>query len=1246
MKKTTLRWLLCLALVLVMAMSLTLAACNPEEEEPEVKKYTLSFKLGDHAAATATAPASVQLEKGAKHTLPNAPAAADNWEFDGWGSDKLAAGAEFTMPEKDVELTAQWKAVQQQQPDDPDPFADAPFDGAIVDLQIGSIIFTSTEADGKDGHFGMQLFSSAGSMDALYTLDDGEIAIYNGEMEKIGEGAIDGNKLTLTIDLGADDPLEVEVNMYKLVISGIFNDPLDFYFNEGGIIIALADLADGDVESAKLNGEDLDVAAELAAMQAGNADACTKMPAKDSTLELTLAVELPEPTVADIEAWEGTWHRQDGSNISSFKYISIVKGQLNYSNNATYFDSYYENIVLSRENGKIVGVCTFDDGWGDKTVFKLIFESEGKIQLSLDNGPLMELVIVRFFEVSFDLGEYTEGTAPATKTVVENEKTTAPSVTWEGHRLVGWFAEGATEAFDFANTPITANITLTAHWEESSETTLTYEDFYGIWSWESGDTFYYNYIIFDANNGKFDFSSSWSGMSGYYTVTTTVEDGVLKGTYSSWTFIFEAEDRIQVIHSSYGTAYFVRLATVTVTFALGDEYAGTSSAPASKIVAKGTTITAPTATITWEGHRFLGWFAEGAEEAFDFANTPITGDITLTAHWEVAEYWIITFVANAGDSQVDNMPEPIHVTLGETGSAPTEIPTREGYKFKFWSVSTSYGSEYDFSAVLENDLTLYASWERVYTVTFSVDGSTDILPSVQTGYYTQIDLPELAQEHWKDGYVFLGWATSTSYSSYSLAGGKSYIYYDITYYAVFGKVYTDSNGGNKELIVHENGRVEGSLIGDTYNRKGSTQAGTLKENVISWTGTKVNWAVELDENDQKFTELDAMYMYSYTSKDDKKLSFDGKGKATLDDIEYTYTVTLAESGEIEKFTLTINDEQKDFALIYNSSSYYVLHAVIKVSDDKEYIFGNPMITVTIVYEKQTDETGSVPESKTVQVAYKGEADLDLDDAVNILLKEGKIFIGWKLKDGEGEGSLIHHVEGLDANITLTFVAVWYDAKTLTAKFEADDKTAGEVPADISILVKVDGDGTIVLPLGSGLRKDDLVVVGWKEKDVENATQYEPGASVVIDKDTTFVAVWGERVPLFDEFMGESLSSAVAYGGTSADFDDKLESGNYSFWKVELYWSENIYTGAVSPCLKYYSRTSSDYWYIWVDEVKIEKGAIVAEAKVPFSTSYSETAYTLTIVLAYNDQDQRTITITGPEGNSVTWIAIDDLDLAD
>ena len=43
--------------------------------------------------------------------------------------------------------------------------------------------------------------------------------------------------------------------------------------------------------------------------------------------------------------------------------------------------------------------------------------------------------------------------------------------------------------------------------------------------------------------------------------------------------------------------------------------------------------TEPTPAPTADGYKFLGWYAENAETAFDFANTEITANITLTAKW-------------------------------------------------------------------------------------------------------------------------------------------------------------------------------------------------------------------------------------------------------------------------------------------------------------------------------------------------------------------------------------------------------------------------------------------------------------------------------------------------------------------------------------------------------------------------------------------------------------------------------------
>lgn len=77
--------------------------------------------------------------------------------------------------------------------------------------------------------------------------------------------------------------------------------------------------------------------------------------------------------------------------------------------------------------------------------------------------------------VTWSLGEGVEGTAPEAQQIVPGvviaEVPTDP--TRFGYTFLGWFAPEATEAFNF-ETPITANITLTAKWEKIENVTVTF----------------------------------------------------------------------------------------------------------------------------------------------------------------------------------------------------------------------------------------------------------------------------------------------------------------------------------------------------------------------------------------------------------------------------------------------------------------------------------------------------------------------------------------------------------------------------------------------------------------------------------------------------------------------------------------------------------------------------------------------------------------------------------------------------
>ena len=156
------------------------------------------------------------------------------------------------------------------------------------------------------------------------------------------------------------------------------------------------------------------------------------------------------------------------------------------------------------------------------------------------------------------------------------------------------------------------------------------------------------------------------------------------------------------------------------------------------------------------GCAFEGWYAEGAEDAYDFSE-PVTADLELHARWsakgEPVELHAVTFDP-AGGTEV---PEQ-HVAHGGCATRPAD-PELDGFEFEGWL--TEDGEEYDFSAKVTSDVALHASWSRggetvsAHTVTFdSAGGSAVGAQTVADGAKAKDPgAPALA------GFVFAGWAT-------------------------------------------------------------------------------------------------------------------------------------------------------------------------------------------------------------------------------------------------------------------------------------------------------------------------------------------------------------------------------------------------------------------------------------------------------------------------------------------------------
>ena len=107
----------------------------------------------------------------------------------------------------------------------------------------------------------------------------------------------------------------------------------------------------------------------------------------------------------------------------------------------------------------------------------------------------------------------------------------------------------------------------------------------------------------------------------------------------------------------------------------------------------------------------------------------------------------ITFNYNNGDAS-----EEVFVKNGKRLSMP-EDPQKANHFFVGWYTDKGCTKEYDFSQIVKNDFTLYAKYERIYSVTFNYNnGSANKTVSLKSG-----DTLSMPRDPQKENYIFIGW---------------------------------------------------------------------------------------------------------------------------------------------------------------------------------------------------------------------------------------------------------------------------------------------------------------------------------------------------------------------------------------------------------------------------------------------------------------------------------------------------------
>ena len=192
-------------------------------------------------------------------------------------------------------------------------------------------------------------------------------------------------------------------------------------------------------------------------------------------------------------------------------------------------------------------------------------------------------------------------------------------------------------------------------------------------------------------DGAFSGCSNLASLAFQATTPPTLDGDILDGITPVIQVPASAVGEYTTAMSAYGAHIE---GSYTVTF----DTDGGSEVP-DQVVTEGELAVRPSPDPTKADSEFAGWYNGLA--LFDF-DTPITENITLTAHWNLIIKHTVTFNPDGGSSVASQA-----VRDGHTAAEPTPAPTRAGFNFMGWYNGNTL---FDFGTPITGNITLTAHW--------------------------------------------------------------------------------------------------------------------------------------------------------------------------------------------------------------------------------------------------------------------------------------------------------------------------------------------------------------------------------------------------------------------------------------------------------------------------------------------------------------------------------------------------------
>lgn len=319
------------------------------------------------------------------------------------------------------------------------------------------------------------------------------------------------------------------------------------------------------------------------------------------------------------------------------------------------------------------------------------------------------LAAIPTFSVTFNTNG---GSSITSQSVKDGELATKPSnPTKSNARFIGWYSnEGLTVEFDFS-TPITANTTIYAKWEEIVTREITFET--------NGGSTIASQIIEDGTKVS---KPSDPTRNGYYFV----------GWYSNEALSNEFNFSNTITSDITIYAKWQEKYTITFVYAdttLGIEMANTTAT--TNINAKLDSLPKETSG----DYTITGWYSDEEFNNNVTLETVFNSNTTLYAKWEEQLGYMVNFETDGGSTIASQ-------TISEGGTAVRPVtPSKSGYSFAGWFTDNTYSTIYNFDTVVTTNKTIYAKWineadyDLVFTLTFYTSaGGTDSTYTLKLGY--------------------------------------------------------------------------------------------------------------------------------------------------------------------------------------------------------------------------------------------------------------------------------------------------------------------------------------------------------------------------------------------------------------------------------------------------------------------------------------------------------------------------------